>query len=86
MCSCPFVISSFSDLSSVMSSEQDGDSDEETLDAMEYADAMELPDTGDPDVTVNDDQIGYDIQESHDSNRHNSKTLFYMSLIVCTMV
>ena len=57
-----FVISSFSDLSSVMSSEQDGDSDEETLDAMEYTEAMEL-DTEDPDVTVNDDHTVDDVQE-----------------------
>ena len=66
VCGCFFVISSFSDLSGVMSSEQDGDSDEETLDAMEYTEAM--VDTEDPDVTVNDDHTVDDVQESHDSN------------------
>ena len=64
-----------------MSSEQDGDSDEETLDAMEYTETMEL-DTEDPDVTVNDDHTDDDVQEPHDSNSHNSKTLFSMSLLV----
>ena len=76
-----FANSSFSDLSSVMSSEQDEDSDEETLDAMECTETMEL-DTEDPDATVNDDHIVDDVQESHDSNSHNSKTLFSMSLLV----
>ena len=66
----------FSDLSTVELSDQDGDSDEETLDAMECAEAMELPDTEDPDVTVNDDYTVNDVQESHDSNSHTSKALF----------
>ena len=52
-----------------------------TLRQWEYTETMEL-DCEDPDVTVNDDHSVDDVQESHGSNSHNSKTLFSMSLLV----
>jgi len=54
-----------SDLDSVVSSDQDGNTDEETFDATEL-------DATDPDVTVNDDNIVIDTQEQFHSNSHDN--------------
>lgn len=64
----------FSDLDSITSG---GDTDEETLDTMESYPA-------DPDVTVNDDYIGTDIQEPHHSNS-SGKTLHVIMQNVTTL-
>jgi len=88
LCTYPFAISSFSDLSRVVSCQVNRMGTQTKRHLMQWntlSDAMELSDTEDPDVTVNDGQIVDDVRELHDSNRHNNKTLFCVSLIVCIM-